>query len=111
MGYVQLRQGLRDALSPFWRSNPAVSDNEIIETVKRLYNEFATIDDPGWPRLLAIYMEARAAIAAAELEASFFPQVGWLLDAVHERIRPLDGYSPSTNQTRGELARRARLGV
>jgi 2-oxoisovalerate dehydrogenase E1 component len=48
---------------------------------------------------------------AAELEALFFPQPAWLLDAIHERILPLKGYQPQTNQTLGELARRARLGV
>ncbi|MGH9159800.1 MAG: alpha-ketoacid dehydrogenase subunit alpha/beta, partial [Vicinamibacteraceae bacterium] len=48
---------------------------------------------------------------AAELEASFFPQVSWLLDAIHERVLPLKGYQPATNQTLGELVRRARLGV
>jgi 2-oxoisovalerate dehydrogenase E1 component len=48
---------------------------------------------------------------AAELEPMFFPQPEWLLDAIHERIMPLKGYQPSTNQTNGELARRLRLGV
>jgi len=48
---------------------------------------------------------------AAELEASFFPQVSWLLDAIHERILPLHGYEPRTNQTLDELIRRHRLGV
>ena len=48
---------------------------------------------------------------AAELEATFFPQPGWLLDAIHERILPLKGYCPATNQTLAELARRAGLGV
>jgi len=48
---------------------------------------------------------------AAELEASFFPQVSWLLDTIHERILPLSGYQPATNQTLDELIRRARLGV
>jgi len=48
---------------------------------------------------------------AAELEAAFFPQTGWLLDAIHERILPLKNYRPGTNQTLGELARRARLGI
>jgi 2-oxoisovalerate dehydrogenase E1 component len=48
---------------------------------------------------------------APELEATFFPQPGWLLDAIHERILPLKNYRPGTNQTLGELARRARLGV
>ena len=48
---------------------------------------------------------------AAELEALFFPQPAWLVDAIHERILPLESYRPQTNQTLGELARRARLGV
>jgi 2-oxoisovalerate dehydrogenase E1 component len=41
----------------------------------------------------------------------FFPQPAWLLDAIHERILPLKGYHPQTNQTLGELVRRSRLGV
>jgi 2-oxoisovalerate dehydrogenase E1 component len=48
---------------------------------------------------------------AAELEAMFFPQASWLLDTIHERIVPLNGHRPATNQTLGELSRRARLGV
>ena len=48
---------------------------------------------------------------AAELETLFFPQPAWILDAIHERIVPLKGHRPSTNQTLGELSRRARLGV
>ena len=48
---------------------------------------------------------------AAELEAMFFPQPEWLIDAIHERILPLKGYRPSTNQTNGELARRLREGT
>ena len=48
---------------------------------------------------------------AAELETLFFPQPAWLLDAIHERILPLKGYQPRTNQTLGEMLRRSRLGV
>ncbi len=48
---------------------------------------------------------------AAELETMFFPQPEWLLDAIHERILPLNGYQPSTNFTLGELKRRARAGA
>jgi len=48
---------------------------------------------------------------AAELEHLFFPHPGWLLDAIHERILPLKDYQPGTNQTLGELSRRARLGI
>jgi len=48
---------------------------------------------------------------AAELEAMFFPQTEWFLDAIHERIIPLKGHEVTTNQTHGELARRLRLGI
>jgi 2-oxoisovalerate dehydrogenase E1 component len=48
---------------------------------------------------------------AAELEASFFPQTSWLLDAIHERMLPLKGYEPKTKQSLEELARRAKFGV
>ncbi|MBI2681245.1 MAG: hypothetical protein HYX25_09605, partial [Candidatus Solibacter usitatus] len=48
---------------------------------------------------------------AAELETLFFPQVSWVLDAVHERILPLKGYQPKTNQSLGEMARRAKAGI
>ncbi|MCP4205184.1 MAG: dehydrogenase, partial [bacterium] len=48
---------------------------------------------------------------AAELEESFFPQPHWLIDAIHERLLPLKGHQPSTNQTLGELARRPRPGL
>jgi 2-oxoisovalerate dehydrogenase E1 component len=48
---------------------------------------------------------------AAELEAMFFPQPEWLIDAIHEKILPLKGHQPTTNQTVGELARRLRLGI
>jgi len=34
-----------------------------------------------------------------------------VLDAIHERILPLKGYQPRTNQTLGELVRRSRAGV
>jgi 2-oxoisovalerate dehydrogenase E1 component len=48
---------------------------------------------------------------AAELETLFFPQVSWYLDAIHERLRPLQGYRPHTNQTLEEVARRAKSGI
>ena len=50
-------------------------------------------------------------IPAAELEKTFLPQPEWMIDAIHERIVPLPGHTPTTNQTEGELARRNRLGI
>jgi 2-oxoisovalerate dehydrogenase E1 component len=48
---------------------------------------------------------------AAEMEALYFPQVDWLIDAIHERILPLKGYTPQTVQTTLDIARKNRLGV
>lgn len=48
---------------------------------------------------------------APELEDLYFPQVEWMLDTIHERIVPLKGHTPTTNQTEGELLRRAAKGL
>ncbi|MDK2969677.1 MAG: 2-oxoisovalerate dehydrogenase component, partial [Bacteroidota bacterium] len=40
-----------------------------------------------------------------------FPQPGWFLDMIHQRIQPLQGYIPSQNFTDGEMARRAKKGI
>lgn len=48
---------------------------------------------------------------AAEQEDSFFPQTSWLIDAIHERLRPIPGHTTSTNWTEGEMLRTNRKGV
>ena len=48
---------------------------------------------------------------AAELEASFFPQKEWIIDAVRERLLPLAGHTATTVQTAQDLLRRSREGV
>ena len=48
---------------------------------------------------------------AAEMEQLYFPQTEWIIDAVHQRILPLPGYTPVTAQTTGDLLRRNRGGV
>ncbi|MDY0183581.1 MAG: thiamine pyrophosphate-dependent enzyme [Proteiniphilum sp.] len=48
---------------------------------------------------------------AHELEEAFFPQPGWFLDMIHERIQPLNGYIPGENFTGGEMIKRAKKGV
>lgn len=48
---------------------------------------------------------------AHELEEFFFPQPEWIIDAIHERIIPLDGHVPTTNVTYNEKIRRDKLGV
>lgn len=48
---------------------------------------------------------------AHELETHFFPQADWIIDAIHERILPLPGYTATHNFTDNEMLRRAKLGV
>lgn len=60
---------------------------------------------------VAVVGSRNAITPAAELEKEFFPQPEWLIDAIHERILPLENYTPTTNQTDSELARRSKEGV
>jgi 2-oxoisovalerate dehydrogenase E1 component len=46
-----------------------------------------------------------------EVEDSFFPFPDDLLDAVHEHIQPLKGYTPKRPNDTDELMRRSREGV
>ncbi|NPA38077.1 MAG: dehydrogenase [Chlorobi bacterium] len=48
---------------------------------------------------------------AFELEDSFFPQPHWILDAIHEKIVPLQGHVVKTNFTDAEQIRRNKEGV
>lgn len=48
---------------------------------------------------------------SAEMEETFFPQASWIVDAVHERLLPLAGYKPVTDQSEEEMKRRNRLGI
>ncbi len=48
---------------------------------------------------------------AHELEAFYFPQPEWIIDAVHEKILPLKGHVAKTNYTKNELIRTQKLGV
>ena len=47
----------------------------------------------------------------AELEDMFFPSKDWILDAIHERILPLDGYSVKTKQATNEILLRNQKGI
>ncbi len=48
---------------------------------------------------------------AHELEKAFFPQPGWFLDLINEKIQPLKGHTPGENFTDAEFMRRSALGV
>ena len=86
----------------------AVERGSVMQTVAANLTQLCFDDLDGPP----VVVGARNWITpAAELEASFFPQPGWLLDAIHERILPLRGHQPRTNQRLDELVRREKLGV
>ncbi|MDR0848542.1 MAG: dehydrogenase [Propionibacteriaceae bacterium] len=48
---------------------------------------------------------------APELEKLFFPQPSTILDAIHERVHPLPGYQPASDESDKEMLRRAKSGV
>ncbi len=48
---------------------------------------------------------------AYELEDAFFPQPSWIIDAIHEKIQPLEGHFPKSNFTDAEQIRRAKEGI
>ena len=48
---------------------------------------------------------------AHELEEAFFPQPGWFLDMIHQRIQPLRDHIPGENFTDGEMINRAKKGI
>ena len=46
-----------------------------------------------------------------ELEAAFFPQPSWFLDAINEKMIPLKDYSPVSNQTCAQQMIRSKKGI
>ena len=48
---------------------------------------------------------------AYELEDAFFPQPGWIIDAIHEKILPLKGHVAEQNFTDLQQIKRAKEGV
>jgi 2-oxoisovalerate dehydrogenase E1 component len=48
---------------------------------------------------------------AYEMEKYFFPQPSWILDAIHERILPLNGHVPETDWPVNTQIRRSKYGV
>ncbi len=47
----------------------------------------------------------------AELDESFFPAADWIIDMIHQRLLPLRGYQPRTEQGTQEIILRNRAGV
>ena len=48
---------------------------------------------------------------AYEFENDFFPQPDWIIDAIHEKIMPLNNHTPKNDFSDNEILRRSRLGV
>ena len=89
-------------------SSDAVERGSFMQTVATTVQQVA-FDDLDAP---VVVLGSRNHITPApELESLFFPQPEWIVDAVHERIVPLPGHVPTSNQTEAELLRRQRLGV
>jgi 2-oxoisovalerate dehydrogenase E1 component len=65
------------------------------------------------------YLDAPVAVIGArnwitppvEMEEAFFPQKEWFIDSIHERILPLPGHRPTTQQSTDEILLRNRLGI
>jgi 2-oxoisovalerate dehydrogenase E1 component len=86
----------------------AVDRGSVMQTVAATLTQLCFDDLDGPP---AVVGSRNWITPAAELESLFFPQVSWLLDAIHERLKPLAGYRPQTNQSLEEMARRAKAGI
>jgi len=107
LNYEPLAESLRKTGKVVFVSD-AVERGCVMQTVAATLTQLCFDDLDGPP----VVIGSRNWITpAAELETLFFPQPSWILDAIHERIQPLKGYRPATNQTLPELARRARLGI
>ncbi|HKL31278.1 MAG TPA: hypothetical protein VJ919_02020, partial [Tangfeifania sp.] len=48
---------------------------------------------------------------AHELEDYFFPQPGWFVDAIHEKLVPLDGHEPANDFSDEEQLDRNARGI
>ena len=46
-----------------------------------------------------------------ELEKDFFPQADWIIDAIHQKIMPLQGHVPVNNFTETEQMERSKQGI
>ena len=86
----------------------AVERGSVMQTVAATLTQLCFDDLDGPPVVLG---SRNWITPGAELESLFFPQVGWFLDAIHERLKPLPGYQAGTNQRLEEVVRRAKAGI
>ncbi len=89
-------------------SSDAVERGSFLNTMAAQISQIAFDELDGPP----VVVGARNWITpGAELEDMFFPQKEWIIDAIHERLLPLQGHKVTTNQTIGELQHKNRKGV
>jgi 2-oxoisovalerate dehydrogenase E1 component len=89
-------------------SSDASSRGSIINDMARNISELAFdyLDAP------PVVVGSRNWITPAhELEDAFFPQAGWMLDAIHEKIQPLKNYIPKQNFSNSQQILRNKQGV
>ncbi|NLC39675.1 MAG: dehydrogenase, partial [Clostridiaceae bacterium] len=78
--------------------------NDIARTIQEL--AFDYLDAP-----VTILGSRNWITPAHELEEEFFPQADWFIDLYHQRIAPIEGYSPTQSFTDIEMMRRSKHGV
>lgn len=89
-------------------ASDACTRNSVLNDMARNITELAFDDLDAPPAVVG----ARNWITPPyEFDADFFPQAGWIIDAIHEKIMPLKGHVPQANYTRLEQLRRSREGV
>ncbi len=89
-------------------SSDAVERGSFLHTVASTVQTLA-FDDLDAP--VAVVGSRNGITPGPELEKMYFPQPEWIIDTIHERIVPIPGHVPTSNQTEGEIIRRHRLGV
>ncbi len=47
----------------------------------------------------------------AELDYTFFPQTDWMIDMIHQRVFPIPGYQPTTDQSTSEILKTNSQGI
>ena len=78
--------------------------NDIARTIQEL--AFDYLDAP-----VTILGSRNWITPAHELEEEFFPQPNWFIDLYHQRIAPIEGYTPTQSFTDSEMLRRNKFGV
>ena len=86
----------------------ACERNSFLHTVASTISQIAFdhLDAP-----VAIVGAQNWIVPPAELEDDYYPQPDWFLDAYHTQIKPLPGYTPTTDRSEGEILAVNKYGV